>query len=91
MPRRPRAPAAPLPGYEPGFFTALIREHNWPPMWQPSTRTDEPAAAPMRSIKCSQQKDTRAAKGIGWADGTINLPRTPTHMRPAWLVRRPSR
>jgi hypothetical protein len=33
--KRPAA-AAPAVSYPAGFFTALIREHNWPPRWQPA-------------------------------------------------------
>ena len=34
--RRPKpAPPPPVEGYPPGFFCELIREHRWPPMWQP--------------------------------------------------------
>jgi hypothetical protein len=34
--QRPKAPPpAPSPDYEPGRFTALMRRHNWPPMFEP--------------------------------------------------------
>jgi len=34
--RRPAAAAAAPVSYPPGFFTELIRAHNWPPQWQPA-------------------------------------------------------
>ena len=32
--RRRRTKAAPAADYYPGYFTALIREQNWPPMFE---------------------------------------------------------
>jgi hypothetical protein len=34
--RRAAAAAAAPVSYPAGYFTALIREHNWPPQWQPA-------------------------------------------------------
>lgn len=52
--------------YAPGHFTALIRRHNWPPMWQPFYQFDGPEAD--RSAIASASREKLLSAGI---TGTI--------------------
>lgn len=71
----------------PGYFTALIRQHNWPPMFE--SRIDDDAACALRGAAAIAIRDRQAANGIGWGDGTQPMPNTPHHPRPAWMLRHP--
>ena len=68
--------------YPPGYFTELIYKHNWPPgfMPQPWNRRSE-----INAENARQNHATAAEKGAGWAYGTIDMPNTPTNLRPGWI------
>ncbi len=84
--QRVKVPSAPAVVYPPGFFTALVRKHNWPPMWQPA-----PDAA-RRPRGCfgadmAPENERRRAQGIGWGSGTLPMPGTPAGPAPGMLAR----
>lgn len=83
-----RTPAA-IPEHmlEPGYFTALIRRHNWPPGWQPSRDAGAGAARLPRGAAAIANRERQAQSGIGWGSGTSVMPGTPGTMRPAWMGR----
>ena len=76
--RRKRA-GTPAADYPPGYFTALVRQHNWPPMWQPATL---PVDRTPRHIDMSAEALRRRSESVGWGSGTIVLPGTPVHKAP---------
>ena len=75
-------------GYPPGHFTALIRQHDWPPSFQPHDHT--PARAVAAELVARAARWKAAAAGRGWAQGTLPMPNTPKNALPSWQVRRPS-
>ena len=77
--RRKKPKAASAVDYPPGFFSELVRQHRWPPRFEPSMQRDVD-----RSPKLG-----RPTSHGGWAGGTIALPNTPTQPVPAWMPRRP--
>lgn len=72
--------------FPPGYFTALMRAHNWPPMFEPQP-VEKPTFADVKSRGATEARERQAAQGIGWAGGTCVMPGTPGHPRPAWMVR----
>lgn len=77
----------PKPSYTPGFFTELMRRHDWPPGFVSRTGDDVRTVAIADANRAMSEKDARAVAGIGWGTGTIQLPRTPGNKRPTWMVR----
>lgn len=65
-----------------GYFTELIRKHNWPPMWESSweaSKNQHLAAA------TTQSRAVQVSTGVGWGLGTVVMANTPKNERPAWL------
>jgi hypothetical protein len=60
--RAAAAAAAPV-SYPTGHFTALIRQHNWPPQWQPAETKPNPALA---FIKGAEGGRTAKDLGVGF-------------------------
>lgn len=77
----------PRPPYTPGFFTELMRRHNWPPGFVSRTADDPKAAGIAETHRAMRETDARAVAGIGWGTGTCPLPKTPNNKRPTWMVR----
>lgn len=71
--------------FPPGHFTALIREHNWPPGFEPQVvwRHDDH----LRQEAARHAREESAANGRGWGNGTITLPKTPKHSAPGTMRR----
>lgn len=68
MPRRAmHRTAVPAADYAPGHFTALMRAHCWPPMWQP--RADWSRAGQSQASTASRER--AMADGKWWAAGTL--------------------
>ena len=90
MKRRRPAPAA-IPEHMTtgAYFTALVRRHNFPPMWQPSEpeRKLSGGAAMVGTKRGIEERERQAAEGIGWGSGTTLQPNTPKNKRPAWMAR----
>jgi hypothetical protein len=86
--RRRKAAAVQAADHPPGFFTALVLQHNWPPMWQPAEyrwpalRGAAAAAAALPVLAAAQR---RAAAGVGWGKGTLPMPGTPKHEAPGYM------
>lgn len=70
--RRAKKPA-PLVAYAPGFFTALVRRHNWPPMYQPHLTADELLKL-AQDAKRSEVSTATAEAGKGHAGRDMGLP-----------------
>lgn len=61
----------PVKDYPQGYFTALIREHNWPPRWMPSMVADvRPGAAD--AARNAAQRNRELGRGHGSVP--LNLP-----------------
>lgn len=78
----------PKPSYTPGFFTELMRRHNWPPGFVSRT-ADAVLARGSNDERNRRMRETeaRALAGVGWAGGTIQMPGTTDNVRPAWMPR----
>lgn len=89
-PAAKRRAAAPIPEHmlAPGYFTELIRLHNWPPMF--ASRIDVDRAAVLKGAAAIAQRERAAHTGEGWASGTLPMPKTPGHLRPTWMLRAPA-
>lgn len=85
MTRRRVVPPIPEHMRVPGYFTELMRRHNWPPMFEPQPVDRQVSEAKSRGA--TEARERQAAQGIGWAGGTCVMPGTPGHLRPAWMVR----
>lgn len=85
--RRPAA-AAPAHEYRPGYFTELVRTHDWPPSFVSAFKR---APGEQDSAKLSQQarESREAGVGFGQGGGTIKLPGTPYANRPPGMLKRP--
>ena len=69
---RPRATAATVPCaavVPAGFFTALVRQHNWPPQWQPSVDPPDP----WRNNRVKAQACRAAGAGFSAGHATLGL------------------
>lgn len=87
-----RRTAAPIPEHMlvPGYFTELIRRHNWPPMFESRLAAPASRDAHLRGAAAIAHRERQAQDGIGWGTGTSVMPNTPGNPRPAWMVRRPA-
>ena len=56
-----------MKNYPPGYFTDLIRRHDFPPRFRAQPTPKKPP-----------QQNGRG----GWGDGTMNMPGTPKHAAP---------
>lgn len=71
----------------PGYFSEPVtrvtskRPHGFPPHFT-ATEWGTPPPAPTY-----EQMDERARTGAGWGNGTLTMPGTPKHARPAWQHR----
>lgn len=72
--------------YPEGFFTALIREHNWPPMFEPRYAHDDTEWK--RRMAGQVAREVAAREGKGWNTGTIVLPNTPKWLPPTMMKAR---
>ena len=72
---RRKAVATPARQYAPGFFTALVRQHDWPPAFKPSMTKDRSLAV--------QNDATREmlAAGRGFASVDLGLPGAAEHIK----------
>lgn len=71
----------PVKEYAPGFFTALILRHRWPPNWKPALDTAE---ARMLARQAANATNPGFHRG-GWGTGTIHLPGTPNYGTPEMM------
>lgn len=69
--KRPKPRAA--KDYAPGYFTALVRRHNWPPHYQPHLSEDELIKL-AQNAKRSEVSTATAEAGKGHAGRDIGLP-----------------
>ena len=84
--RRRASPAEPAADYVPGFFTALVHRHNWPPRWQSAMpEPDHRQAAAVRAGQVARRVGNET--GLGWGNGTLALPGTPGTLPPGALRR----
>lgn len=81
--RRRQAVAIPAHMLVPGYFTALMRQHNWPPGFTPST--DAANKMPAQFGLTPAERERRAELGIGWGNGTMVMANSPKHRAPGWL------
>lgn len=82
MKRKP----TPATNYPAGFFTALIREHNWPPMFEPRFAHDDTEWK--RRLAGQVAREVAITTGAGWNTGTIVLPNTPKWLPPTMMKAR---
>lgn len=69
--RRAKKPA-PMVAYETGYFTALIRRHNWPPMLCPSlTEAEVTKAAQDKARSVISTATAEAGKGHASRGGAL--------------------
>lgn len=85
-PRAVARVALPAVSYPPGYFTAGIRAHNWPPAWQ-SQLTGDDGREQQRREAGQRARAVSVAGAIGWGNGTIDLPGTPKTLAPQWQGR----
>ena len=71
--------ALPEVTYPAGFFSELVKAHNWPPRFESRLHAIDLGDKPKlgRPLK----------HGGGWGNGTIPLPGTPMSGKPAWMPR----
>lgn len=86
--RRRRRPAPDIPAHmlTGEYFTALMRRHNFPPMFV--SRIDEDAPMPLIGAAAIAHRERQAQTGVGWGTGTTVMPGTPKNKRPTWMVRK---
>lgn len=73
----------PATNYPAGHFTALIREHNWPPNFEPRYAHDDTEWK--RRMAGQVAREVAAREGKGWNTGTIVLPNTPKWLPPTMM------
>lgn len=86
--RRRKAEPVQAVDYPPGFFTALVVAHNWPPMWQPAEHRwpalrGAAAAAALSPVLAAAQR--RTSESVGWGRGTLPMAGTPTTAAPGYM------
>jgi hypothetical protein len=83
MTRTRKAAQTPAVEYPDGYFTALVRQHDWPPQFKPAVTVDRRLDA--------QNKATRQmlAAGKGFASVTLGLPGAAEHIQ-RWRHDRPA-
>jgi hypothetical protein len=85
--RKKAEPEPVSPAYPPGYFTELIRRHDWPPSFEPMQHVSSLLASGMTlSEQASALIERGRAQGRGYASGTIPLTRTPLLAQPlGWI------
>lgn len=73
----------PPASYPPGYFTELIRAHDWPPKFEPRYAHDDTEWK--RRMAGIAAREVAIATGAGWNTGTIVLPNTPKWVRPEMM------
>lgn len=69
-----------------GYFTEVMRLHNFPPNFV--SRTTAKDGAPVEASRRSTAAREEAMRtGLGWSTGTLPMPNTPTRTAPDWLVK----
>ena len=76
---------APAKTYQPGYFTALMRRHNWPPRFQSALQFEDKRFGVSASQRASQQREAGVANGQLWAAGTIPELNHAGYGKPAWM------
>jgi hypothetical protein len=71
--------------YPPGYFTALMRRHNWPPNFQSALQLDDKRYGVVASQRASQQREAGVANGQLWAIGTVPELKHKGYEKPAWM------
>ena len=74
-------------GYPPGYFSALVREHDWPPEFKAHPSVSDWRSPSAMSKKASEAREAAAERGEAWGLGKICLPGTPNQLRPGWEKR----
>lgn len=69
----------------PGYFTALIRKHNFPPMWQPQTDFRRDQSEAFKSQQASHAREIAAKEGRGWGNGYIGMGNSPKNLAPGGM------
>jgi hypothetical protein len=85
---KPKRRTRPEPAqqYPAGYFTELIRRHNWPPMFEAAPLEIKPSETLVAQIAHAARRSHEAQHGIGWAAGTVSMPGTPhANSRPEWM------
>lgn len=82
MTRRRHTPAL---VYTQGFFTALIRRHNWPPAFV--SKIEDDSVTRLRKIAAAAGREAALKDGKGWNHGDMALPNTPIYGPPGMLKR----
>lgn len=67
----------------PGFFSALVKRHNWPPGFVSKLDREKPEVKP--HVTTDAQRARQIADGYGWGSGTIPMPGTPRRRAPGWM------
>jgi hypothetical protein len=67
--------AATTSGFAPGYFTELVRQHDWPPGFVPRMKTDRSLA-----VQNDATRDMLAA-GRGFASVSLGLPGAAEHIK----------
>lgn len=80
-----RKVAAEPAAYPPGYFLALVRQHNWPPRFEPSCHGDGGRAARLQA----QSRAMREA-GLGYETLPLNLPGAQEHVQ-RWAAQKVAR
>ncbi len=87
-PRQKAAAPAPSVDYQPGHFTALIRRHDWPPMFVSQIDKIEVRNANGETARevATRTREQCLAEGKWHATGTVPMAGTPKDAHPlAWL------
>lgn len=71
-PRRRKQAAVAAVEYSPGYFTALIRQHDWPPSFRPAVVSDSDLYA--RRAAYARQAQANREAGKGHAGMSLDLP-----------------
>lgn len=77
-----RTPAREYPA---GFFTALIRLHNWPPNFEPQMGHDQTEF--QRKAAAAVARERALTTGGGWGPNSITLPNSLTSLAPKMMER----
>lgn len=84
---RRAAPVAAVPEeprYPDGWFTALVRRHNWPPRFEPQFEGVS-AGERARAEAGARGREVSVRTGAGWGTGGMVMPGTPGTLPPGTM------
>jgi hypothetical protein len=85
-PRKKAAPPSAVAKYPPGYFTELIRLHNWPPSFESCGMVVTWRDSAEASRRTSAARNDAIEAGRGYALASVMLPGTAKYAAPGWTA-----